>query len=195
MAGMKTLAAALLTLLLTAPAAAQAPPDAPATDAPATAPLRELLHGIDTIPTAAQLRAVPDVVARLVEAARDRSLGVYARGRAVSLLTIVGSPEALDALRGLAADEDVRVRAAAVYAVGRGFGEAAPDEALALLTAALDAGEPGVRQSAARGLAWVGRRAEARAALERRSAVEGDEGVRAAIRRAIQRTDQRRPAP
>ena len=171
------LAVVALAALWAGPAVAEPPPDA----------LRALLQGIDTVPNAAQLRAVaPDVETLLAEAARDTTLGTYPRQRAVSLLTVVGGPRALEALRGLVGEADPTVRAAAAYAVGRGFGVQAPDEALAILSPVLDAREPAVRTSAARALAWVGR-AEARALLERRAAVEPDAGVLAVIRRSLGR--------
>ena len=179
--GMKMLKIALLALVLTSPIAAAEPtPDA----------LGPLLLGIDSVPTAAQLRAAaPDPEASLAAAARDTSLGLYPRQRAVSLLTVIGGERALAALTELATTGDDAVRAAAVYAVGRGFGATSPDAALAVLSPLLDAPLAAVRQSAARGLRWVDRPTEVRAALRSRAAREPEKTTRRIIEAALSRVE------
>lgn len=171
-----------LALLLSPSVWAQPPSEA----------LRPLLLGIDSVPTAAQLRAaVPDAEAQLSAAARDKALGAYPRQRAVSLLTVLGGEQALAAIIDLTATGDEVVRAAAAYSLGRGFGASAPDAALATLRLALDEPAAHVRQAAARALRWVDRPSEVQAALEARAAREPDEATRRVIAAALGRLGAR----
>ncbi len=169
------LAVALASSLVAAPAEAQA--------GPTRASVRQLLSGIEDVPTDADWRRVGDrALPLLIELYNDPREAPYVRLRAVGATAAFPVPAVRTFLRAVARapeQSDLFV-AEAVEALARGFGAAAvPDVA-----AFLGHEEPVVREAAARALARVGGD-DARRALRERLRVEPLDYVRETLTRAL----------
>ncbi len=144
----------------------------PATAAAHDAVLLKALAGIDTVPTAEQLRSVLEEPERaLYDVALDASANSYLRERATSLLSLFPSVTTAGYLEQLAGSTtDERLRWTAAYTRIRAFALSAPGGALGFAKIWLTRATPNDRDAAVRGLRWVaGPEAEAllAGALER----------------------------
>lgn len=159
--------------------------------------LLDALSAIDIVPTAEQLRRVvpsPDVALDAV--ARDPSLSLYLRERAVSLLSAFPTRDVAKRLEALASAPamPVRLRAMAVYTRVRGFAAVDAQAALAYASPLTQASDLDVRESAIRGLRWVALPG-ADAVLEKALASETHPLLQAAIRHVQRaRAEMRRAA-
>lgn len=150
--------------------------------------LLQLLAGIDTVPTAEQLRRATDSepTRALYLAAADVDLSLYERRRATSLMSHFVGADAEAYLTLLAATAtEPKLRWIAIYTYVRGFAEAAPTRVLDFAEWALDSPLPSDREATVRGLRWV-KADGADGLLSRQWDREQDPGVRAAIERARQ---------
>jgi hypothetical protein len=127
---------------------------------PQSPAFENLLRAIDVVPpdAVALLKAFPDAQARLVGAAQNTERDMWARQRAISLLSFLPDDTTRRALAQLATDANADIRAASVYTLARTFGPVAlqvHDDVVRVLDAALVDPSPEVRQKAVRGLRWV----------------------------------------
>lgn len=177
---------ALLSALLAMPAGAN----------PSTDPFLQVLQGIDTIPTRAQLESRwPDARERMLEAAGDDALPAYPRQRAIGMLALFPDAGVRVALERLASHDAELVRYEAVYILARTFGRPGDAALVKTVADALEDRSGKVRQGAIRGLGWV---AHPSAENVLQSIVRAPEGSRfagdgaAAERRLAQRSLERR---
>lgn len=117
----------------------------------------EVLAAIDTVPTREALDAAyPDAVQRLMDASRDASLGIYARHRAITLLSLYPTQETRAFLETLSVEaRDPEIRKMAVYTVGRAFGTPGDAALVAFVERATQDETPTVREWAVRSLRWI----------------------------------------
>ena len=172
----------LVALLLTAPAPAQPPPEAPPMDALHTEVLRRLASPEDPPHERDWAPLGPGALPELLALATDAKAPAPQRLRAIAAMAVVDNTEASQHLRTLARTQALGapLRAAAMEALGRRTGV----EALAVLAPLLtDPSEP-VRAAAALTLGHVGG-PEARHVLEARLAREEAQGVREALQQAL----------
>ncbi len=158
--------------------------------------LLDVLSAIDIVPTGDQLRrVVRSPEAALDAVARDASLSLYQRERAISLLSAFPTRDVARRLETLASASSLnsRLQAMAVYTRVRGFAGTDPRGALAFATRSTRASNLEERESAIRGLRWIAL-PEADAALEKalaaethaplKATIEHVQRARAALRRA-----------
>jgi len=182
---MKTALYTLALILLASPAMAER--------ADHDAALLQLLAGIDTLPTRADLeRVADDPQLALVKVALDHTMPLYERRRATSLLSFFPDAASEAYLTLIAATSAApRVRWMAVYTYVRRFGELKPDRVVGYARDVLKSPIPTDREAAARGLRWVPSE-KATAVLESAARLESDVKVAAAIKQAL---EQRRAKP
>lgn len=181
-----TLALTSLALLLSLPAAAAECDHAPR--------LMQLLRGIDTVPTAADLVKVTEhPESALFAVAMDADLGRYERRRAVSLLSHFDTKtsEAFLVVIASAARQE-KVRAMAIYTYVRGWAERAPKRVVIYARTTLNSSEVGDREAAARALRWVPTPA-AEALLDEKLKTETSPRVLRALKRALVQAGQQVP--
>lgn len=155
---------------------------------------RVVLGAIDTVPSRAALDAAyPDARDRLEAAARDKKRSMYARHRAITLLSLYPDTRTRAFLEEQLTDEDPEIRRMAVYTLGRGFG-LTPDGALVSTIAHVIETDPGVvAQWAVRSLRWIAAE-DAHALL--RKVIAGDDArlarlAAAALRKSVWRSGER----
>ena len=175
---------ALAVVLVALPASAKR------SDHPAR--LIELLSGIDTVPTAQQLRQLTDEPqVALLRVALDRDLHTYVRKRATSLLSAFPDEISEAYLTLIAATQDAeRLRWIAVYTYGRFWAPIAPKRVLAFLDVTLHSPRAADRDAAVRALRWLPGEAADRL-LERTEAIEKDPTVQSSIARVLKKRAQR----
>lgn len=117
----------------------------------------DVLHAIDTVPTREALEtAYPDARQRLMKACEDTSLRIYARHRAITLLSLYPTPQTRTFLEGLAVTApDPEIRKMAVYTLGRAFGSPGDAALVAFIERATQDEAPVVREWAVRSLRWI----------------------------------------
>ena len=168
------LAAAGLALAAAGPAHAQAP---------SRERVRQMLSGIEDVPTDTDWRRIGDgALPELIGLYADSSEAPYVRLRAVGATGAFPRAATRTFLLAVAradGQSDLFVREA-IGALARGFGRAADGDVAPFL----DHDEPIVREAAARALGQMGGRA-ASGALTARLRVERDEVVREAIEHAL----------
>lgn len=173
-------ALAVLAALTLLPAAAAAQTQR---RAPTRAQVRELLSGIEDVPSAEDWRRVGDgALPHLIALYTDASEPPYVRLRAVGATAAFPSPAVrtfLEAVAGAEDQSDLFI-AEALAALGRAFGE----DAVPAIDDYLSHAEPVVREAAARQLGRIGN-APARRALQARLRAEDVAHVRATIERAL----------
>jgi hypothetical protein len=120
-------------------------------------PLSRMLGDLDVTPPRHLVDALGGAPA-LLRAARDPSLDLYRRERAVSFLEYYPSPETLTFLASLAAAEGapMPLRRSAIYTLAFTYGRTRPEVATDRLSSWLGHAAPGLREAAARALAWMG---------------------------------------
>ncbi len=145
--------------------------------------LLSMLRAIDTLPTAAAIRATTRTPEdALLKVAEDEVLGQYVRRRATSLLSLFPGHKAARHLQTLRSSRSERVAWVATYTFIRMHGLSAPERARALAKRALTDQNEGQREAAIRGLRHVPGAATERM-VERHAKGEQSKRVKAAIRR------------
>lgn len=159
--------------------------------------LLDALSAIDIVPTAEQLRrVVSSPEAALDAVAKDASLSLYLRERAISLLSAFPTNDVAKRLEALASAPAVpaRLKAMAVYTRVRGFAVVDAKAALAYATTLTGASDLETREAAIRGLRWVALPG-ADIVLEKALAAETHPPLQAAIRHVQRaRAEMRRAA-
>ena len=148
-------------------------------------PLLDHLRAIDTVPSAAQLRALdPRIEERLFEAAQNEALAPFARARATSLLSLFPTDEVFGWLETLTKEQtETPLRAIAVYTLARSFGSTEPQRTLEAVVVFLDDDAVDLRERAARGLRWIDAPVAVRGLLDRRLKRETDTRLRKVLAR------------
>lgn len=163
----------VLLLALAFPAGAEAPVDAGARER-----VRHLLSGYEYVPTAEELRAIPDLDRVLEALATDGAVPGFVRARALSSFAVLpaGNERAGRVLRAALADERLhpQLRRAAVKALARREGPAA----LPALQPLLADPEVRLRDAALEALAPHAASPAVREALEARRSRETDPALR-----------------
>ena len=152
------------------------------------APLRQLLRGIDTVPTPAQLMTAADhPVDALFSVIIDPGVSLYERRRATSFLAMFDTPAAesmLTLLSTIAPDE--RIRWVAIYSYCRGWARRSPKHVLTFAQLMLASPNPTVREAVVFGLRFVQGRA-AKGLLRRGQKTETHPRVQAVYKRVLRR--------
>lgn len=159
-----TLLILLLTLLFAAPVTAheqagvddQAQQPVPVEQTNDDRAFHEFLRAMDVLMDRQRLEARwPDAMDRLIYAAEDTSAHLYTRRRALSILGQFHEDQSRDALLGLTADSDERVRSLAYYTLGRHFLDRDTDRVIAHLEAGLRSEPLAVQADIVRALGWT----------------------------------------
>jgi len=119
--------------------------------------LRQILRGIDTVPTRTQLMQVTDdPVEALFAFVVDPSVSLYERRRATSLLALFESPVAESTLMLLATiAPNPRIRWVAIYSYCRAWAQRKPSHVLTFAKLMLSSPSSNVREAVVFGLRFV----------------------------------------